>query len=244
MKRLAHFTLGIVCACAAWGCVTVKTENDEPVLETSSYIDSRLETLRRQVDEYPKRHDLHHQIAQTYFQMGEFRESITSLEAAIDLAPDQVRYHYDLGRVYLRMGENPRAEKSFRRAAKLCGDRYSGPHAALGYVQAVGKKFDEALVSFEHCVSLEPENPEYYYFLGSIHDIRRDREKTIRYYTEYLDRGGSRFREKVAFVLGRLGIEVPPADDDAPYSGEDEDSEGFLPSELRSISLPFETADD
>ncbi len=79
-----------------------------------------------------------------------------------------------LGRVYLRMTELSLAEEQFRTA---CGNmvrgRYTGPHAALGYTLARQGRVDEAIAEFEHCLKIEPENPAFYYFLGSLSKATR-----------------------------------------------------------------------
>ncbi len=63
------------------------------------------------------------------------------------------------------------------------------------------------------CLKIEPENPAFYYFLGSLYDNKRDEENVIRYYREYLDRGGLKYQKKAIFVLQKLGVEVETASD-------------------------------
>lgn len=190
------------------GCVTVTKEDNKIVSTETDYSATRLETLGREAKRYPKRADLHYEIAQIHFQQGDFHESASALERAIALAPDVSRYHYDLGRVHLRSADYAQAETAFREAVRLSGDRYTGPRAALGYVLAVQKKFGEALEMFEQCIELEPQNAEYYYYLGSIHDIEGRRNDAIRYFQEYLNRGGAKYRRKVVFLLEKLGVDV------------------------------------
>ncbi len=194
-------------------CETTTTEETQVTMPTSqlsgSILDSRLSNLRKEVEEYPKKHALHYEIAQVHYQKNDLKESAKALHRAIELSPTVVKYHYHLGRVYLRMSELSLAEEQFRIAcASMPHDRYTGPHAALGYTLARQKRIGEAIAEFETCLRIEPENPAFYYFLGSLYDIKGDNENVIHYYREYLARGGTEYRRKAIFVLEKLGIEV------------------------------------
>ena len=183
-----------------------------------SILDSELKRLQTNVSEYPKRHDFHYKIAGIYFQQQKYRESMDALDAALALDPDESKYHYHAGRVYLRMGELDKAEGHFRTATEhMQADRYTGPHAALGYVLARERRMDEAITEFEKCIEIEPENPEFYYFLGSLYDVMGEDDRTIHYYREYLVRGGTRYQENAVFILERLGVEVSVGSEDADF---------------------------
>ncbi len=181
---------------------------------THSILDSRLNNLAKEVKEYPKRHGLHYQIAAVHYQKSQFKQSVVALHKAIDLSPKVAKYHYHLGRVYLHMGELEDAEEHFRHdCAYMPRGRYTGPHAALGYTLMRREKADKAIEQFKTCLEIEPENPSFYYFLGSIYDIGGDRENVIRYYREYLTHGGTKYRKNALFVLDKLGVEVELDDD-------------------------------
>lgn len=192
-----------------------------------SILDSHLNNLREEVKEYPKRHSLHYQIAAVHYQKSEFKQSVDAMHKAIELSPKITKYHYHLGRVYLLMGELADAEEQFRYACEyMPRDRYTGPHSALGYTLMRRERADEAIEQFKTCVKIEPENPSFYYFLGSIYDIRGDRENVIRYYREYLTHGGKKYRKNALFVLEKLGVEVELDDD---LRAENESFLGFEP---------------
>jgi tetratricopeptide (TPR) repeat protein len=202
----------LVLALQAAGCETTTTTSAEytfPQNEQESYDDTKLRNLVEESREYPNRHDIHYSIAQIYYQQEDYRGCAKALKRAIVLDPENSRYHYHLGRVYLKSGDVDLAEVSFKDAVdRTPRDRYAGPHAALGYVLGLKKKFPEAIEEFETCIAIEPENPAYYYFLGAIHDILGQREETIRAFREYLDRGGKTYRKNVWFILEKLGVEV------------------------------------
>jgi len=202
----------------AAGCQTTTVEKGDDYLLTSpqsdSILDSKLKTLQGESDKYPKRHDLHYQMGALYYQKEDFSSSAKELEEALKLSPTDVKYHYQLGRVYWAMKEVDLAETHFREVVRLSPEsRYSGPHAALGYILSMKKDYDGAVREFKKCIELEPENPIYYYALGAQCDMRGDREGAIQSFQEYLARGGTEYREKVVFLLNKLGVKtenLPP----------------------------------
>lgn len=208
--------IGILTSTLFLGCQTTTTEKTDVTMPsgkmTGSILDSRLSQLQQEVQEYPKKHTLHYEIAQVHFQKNDLKQSAESLHQAIELSPGVVKYHYHLGRVYLRMDELELAEKQFRAAcANRDSSRYTGPHAALGYTLARLGKLDGAIDEFNTCLKIEPENPAFYYFLGSLYDIKGDQENVVHYYREYLARGGTKYQKKAAFVLRQFGVEVETA---------------------------------
>ena len=214
-RPLGPLVIGSVSAIALLflaSCQTTTTEKTQvmPTGEMSgSILDSRLSHLRKEVEEYPKKHTLHYEIAQVHYQKNDLKQSAKALHKAIELSPTVVKYHFHLGRVYLRMSELSLAEEQFRAAcANMARGRYTGPHAALGYTLARQQRVDEAIAEFDTCLRIEPENPSFYYFLGSLYDIKGDPENVIRYYREYLARGGLKYQKKAIFVLEKLGVEV------------------------------------
>ena len=219
MSRI-YLVLAIV-ACFHVGCETTTKTSAEyqfPEAKPTSIHESQLKNLEDEVARYPKRHELHYQIAGVRFQLEDYRGAEAALLQALDIKPNDSKYHYQLGRIHLRSGELDAAEIHFRKATALVTqNRYTGPHAALGYVLAKSERYAEAIAEFKRCVEIEPENPSFYYFLGSVYDILGDHEATIDHFQGYLTRGGVTYRDKVQFILEKLGVEVV----ELPYVGAD-----------------------
>jgi tetratricopeptide (TPR) repeat protein len=208
----------VAASIAAAGCETTTLEDriDYRVedAKTSSVLDSRLKTLVEKVKEYPRRDDLHYEIASVYFKKGDLRSSADAIERAIDLAPDEAKYYYQLGRLRMAMKELNKAEKCFREAVRLFPDRLPAPYAALGNVLAQKRDITGAIAEFEKCLELDPDNSMYYYILGCLHDMRGETEETIHAFQEYLVRGGTVYKKRALYLLEKLGVAVeqlPPA---------------------------------
>ncbi len=174
-------------------------------------LDSRLKQLQKLEQEYPKRSDIPYKMAGVYYQKEEYRESAKSLERAIDIDPREAKYHYHLGRIYMKMRELDRAEDSFRRAVELMpSDRYTGGHAALGYVLCQKGQWEAARAEFHTCARIDPADANPYYFLGCIDDARKDSRGAVSNLKEYLRRGGDLYRSKAIEILLSYGEEPPP----------------------------------
>ena len=212
-RRIAGLSIFSLAACMAPGCETVTIEEGSDYMVTTSKTDSvldvKLKTLESEAEKYPKRHDIHYQIAIVHSKKGDLREAAKALEKAVEIAPDEAKYHYELGRAYKGMKELDLAEKHFRQATRLVPvDRYTGFHAALGDVLAEKKDFMGALAEFERCIQIDPEDKQYYYVVGSLYDILGRREDAIRHLEEYLVRGGDTYRKNAVHILERLGVIV------------------------------------
>ncbi|HLU48108.1 MAG TPA: tetratricopeptide repeat protein [Planctomycetota bacterium] len=254
MKPLSFLrAIAVACVVAIIGSACVTTERSDssfylPEESPRSWADNRIEDLRAKTKERPRDPEIHYEIAEVHFQQGEFRDAAASLERAISLEEDtNPRYHYHLGRVYLNLRERDKARKHFELAVKYTRDtRYSGPRAALAYVFALEKRLDEALEQFQRCIEIEPSNPEFYYFVGALYDLKRDDENAIRYFREYLDRGGRKYRSRAVSLLEHLGVEVAPElrRNDAPRGELEESAAATREAELRSPDdLPDGIAD-
>ena len=217
---VASTVASLACLCLIGaGCQTTTVEKSHYQIsdgKMGSVLDSRIKQLEEETQKYPLRADLWYQIAAVHYQKSDFHGSVGALEKAIAISPEEGKYHYQLGRVYLNMGDNPAAEKSFRTAVSLVGgERYTGPYAALGWTLSLKKDFDGAIEQFQKCKELEPENLTYEYFLGSLYDMKGEKEPAIQHFQEYLSRGGDTYRTKAISILKTLGVQVEEAEEAA-----------------------------
>jgi tetratricopeptide (TPR) repeat protein len=228
--RSANVPFALLAVLAA-GCTSVQTDEQlnfmfapDTGATKTTVLDSKLERLEKLAKEYPRRSDLPYQIAGVHFQKENLKESARSLQRAIYIDPGEAKYHYHLGRIYLKMRELEKAEESFRRAIDLMPEgRYTGGHAALGYVLCQKGQFAAARSEFETCARIDPRDPNPHYFLGCIADAKRDRERAVHHLREYLLRGGKDYLSKASRILESYGVEPPEVRegliDSAPAAG-------------------------
>ena len=84
------FSLIFVTVLFVSGCTTTVTQTtDYEVTDgtTASVVDTRLKKLHEESLKYPKRSDLHYQMALLYFQQAQYHESREALEKATEMEP-------------------------------------------------------------------------------------------------------------------------------------------------------------
>ncbi len=216
--RLVIGAIGSCLLAATFGCKTTVTKDEfvgvsfdqQQGSGDSSVLDSQLKKLESLSRTYPKRPDLHYKMAGVHCQKENLHDAAKSLQRAIYLDPGDSKYHYHLGRLYMRMHELEKAEKALRRAVELMPrERYTGGHAALGYVLCQTGRMQEARAEFETCTRIDPEEPNSYYFLGCIDDAGGRRDSAVANFKEYLARGGQLYRTRARTLLLGYGIAVP-----------------------------------
>jgi Tfp pilus assembly protein PilF len=208
---LVVFALSLT-ACSMTHEVTEDFSITMPTGHADTILDSKLNTATKKVEEYPRRHDLHFEIAMLHFQKEDYRSAEDSLYAALSIKPDDARYLYQLGRMQFIMKEYYDAEDSFTRAIAATGKsaRYDGLYLALGYTRCNLKKWSEARESFVKCTEISPASALPYYFLGVIADIRNDSDEAVKYLRKYLDQGGGQFSGQARKVLQFNGVVAVP----------------------------------
>lgn len=213
LLRLISTLVPVVVLSISAGCQTIEVDSQEVHEITTkadgSFLETRLKNLEEQLEEYPKRDDLRYKIAGIHFSEEKYNDAVKHLEMAIELNPENPRYHYHLGRCYLKINEVDLAESSFREASRLMPNgRYSGVHFALGLAKFRKKDFVGAAAEFEAAVKAQPEGLEPYYFLACTNDALGKQEPAIKYFREYLDRGGRTFQSNAIFFLEKNGVIV------------------------------------
>jgi tetratricopeptide (TPR) repeat protein len=198
-------------------CKTTITEersirfSEKTTAADPTVLDSKIKQLEDLSQKYPKRADLPYQMAGVYFQKEDYHESARALERAIYIEPSEAKFHYHLGRIYMKMRELDRAEAAFRKALELMpSDRYTGGHAALGYVLCQRGHWEEARSEFEACARINPKDVTPLYFLGCVADAEKDSERAVSFLKRYLEAGGTTYRQKAVNLLASYGVEAPP----------------------------------
>jgi tetratricopeptide (TPR) repeat protein len=97
---------------------------------------------------------------------GRLDEAMLEFKQAIEADPSIPGAHVALGQHYRRKGLLTKSADEFHTAALLSGDYLS--YFELGRVLAELERFDEAGEAFEHCLTLETDDPSARYELASV----------------------------------------------------------------------------
>lgn len=104
-------------------------------------------------------------LAQSLFEIKEYREALALFETAIKLKPDFPQTYNDLGVVLLTLGENRQAAESFQKAINLDTNNAEA-YNNLGVSLSALKKKKEAHEAFLKAVELRPEFTNALFNLG------------------------------------------------------------------------------
>jgi serine/threonine protein kinase/Flp pilus assembly protein TadD len=149
------------------------------------------------IEIYPH-HRAYSNLGSSYFYLGRYDEAITSYKAALDLDPRNDIYHRNLGDAYLRMSRQDDAGKQYQLASDLLKELLIiNPANAellgrLAICQAKLWRKQEALVSIEQAVALEPNNTTLMYQKAVVYALTEYADKAIKYLGQALDHGYSR----------------------------------------------------
>jgi len=129
-------------------------------------------------------------IAQDLDRFADFGDAITAMNYALQLAPDNSSLYVQRAGIYLDAHENTNAYQDYRRAIQIApflGDR-ADIYADLANVYDGVKNFDQAYVVIDKAISLQPNNLDYYFKAGDIHQDASQYTLANSYYDQVLTR--------------------------------------------------------
>ena len=160
-----------------------------------------------------------------YFKKGDFEKALIAFKKVIDLTQEDAMAHYNLGCTYWVLNDWEKAEKEWKKAIKyerearerkerseISKDQLSVSllvykrsasflaHKSLVWLYLKNNLSDKALKEFEKAIELEPDDPEPYYEIGKIYQVKSEKDKryikkSIIYYQKYLYLGGEKEKE-------------------------------------------------
>ena len=86
-----------------------------------------------------------------------------------------------LGFFYLTVYRDINKAESHYRQALSINPANLDHHYMLGYTYSAGSRWDEAIVEFEYCTKMKPDNFEYFYVLGLVWWNKGNTEKAVGY---------------------------------------------------------------
>lgn len=104
-------------------------------------------------------------LAQAKYRWGEIDDSIYEYKKAIKLKPNEPDYYFELGGVFESEQRWQESIDNYQKASKINPSR-SMYRAAIGQVYLRLEMFNDAIPILENCVSEEPKNETYNWFLA------------------------------------------------------------------------------
>ena len=111
-------------------------------------------------------------------------EAVEQYRQAIDRDPRLREAHNALGHYYQRSGLMAKAAEEFRAVAALDGDFLSFYN--LGYVLVEIERYDDALLAFERCLSLRPDDAAAHFEVGYILLLRGEHDRALTHLQQAL----------------------------------------------------------
>jgi eukaryotic-like serine/threonine-protein kinase len=133
-----------------------------------------------------------------YFYLSRYEDAIAAFKAAIALSPANDIFYYNLGDAYSRVGMNQEAGEQYGQAYHLLSERLKvkGDNGELlGQLAMCEVKLhfdEEALVSIERAIALEPHNTTVKYQRAAVYALVGQADKAIEFLTDALAHGYSR----------------------------------------------------
>ncbi len=133
---------------------------------------------------------------------GKPAEAIAAWQSALEERPEDTDLLIRIATAQSRLQRLEEAEKGMLRAVEL-EPRSAKVHQNLGLVYFKQKRFDDALDAFERVLAIQESYPEACYYIGLIHEMRRDDRAAERYYVRAVNVGPSRAWDNLAKMKQR-----------------------------------------
>ena len=127
---------------------------------------AELEAALRQVDIDPL---LHYEYGSLLRRIGDSQGALSALQRAVQLDSKDYRYRSRLGALLVERREYDKAEVELRQA-RLGNDKYGEAQYYLARALVGQAKLGEAIDTIRKAVDLEPDNPEFLYWMGLIYE--------------------------------------------------------------------------
>jgi tetratricopeptide (TPR) repeat protein len=112
---------------------------------------------------------LHFEYGSLLRRIGDAQGALSALQRAVQLDSKDPRFRSRLGALLVERKEYEKAEAELRQA-RLGNDRYAETWFSLARALSGQGKLSEAIDNIRRAVEIEPDNPEYLYFLGLIYE--------------------------------------------------------------------------
>jgi len=194
----------------AGGCVqnTVRSvkenlvESDEA--GRSSVLSVKIQKYEDLAREYPKEPLYRERLARLHWMNKDHRRALDCIADARRIDPENPKYAYLEGTIYAAIGNYRLAEASFEEVLEATDGDFTGPYLQLAELCLIQERTEDALEYLHQCAEIDPRFATPHYFIGRIHYERKDNEKAVEHFEQYLRLGGGIYQEEVLQSLASL----------------------------------------
>ena len=143
-------------------------------------------------------------IAASYQGLGQITDAIEYYKKAFELSPNNSDIAYSIGALYANCSNYNEAKKYFQTSAQINPSNSNAKEALADMNEVMSqnnvqeavkhielKKYDEALSVLNNAVSYNPQNPDAYFYRGSVYDAMNKPELAISDYKKSLQYNSS-----------------------------------------------------
>ena len=111
---------------------------------------------------------------------GENKKALDSFKSALKENKADGEAWYYLGIVHLQLGEFKKGSEAFKKAIQLRPDLAAPAHAGYAYTLVLRNRLNEAVISANRALTVDPKNIKAFYTLGIVELRRGEREEAIK----------------------------------------------------------------
>ncbi|HBL17778.1 MAG: hypothetical protein A2X36_11295 [Elusimicrobia bacterium GWA2_69_24] len=138
------------------------------------------------VASYPRNHRAHNNLANAYYDRGDFDRALEHYRAALAIDPSYAGSYTNLGNIYLARGDDSAAFGWYQKAVAV-NPTIAGLHVNLGNIYYRRGEPDRALAEFRQAARLDPNYAEARYSMGLALEAKKDLAAARAEYQAALD---------------------------------------------------------
>lgn len=148
------------------------------------------------------------QMAQIYYQYGQYEKSIEYYKRASGLAPDNAKIYYNLGAVYYNLKDIHQAKEYFKKAMNL-GTTDPEVFEKLSYVFEELNEQELAIKTIERSIQYNPDHLPTLFRLAELYKNSKNYLEAAEIYRKIVNRTpGTESTENALLELGKIYIEM------------------------------------
>ena len=127
--------------------------------------------------------EAHHNLGQSYKELGDVDKAIKCFQRAIKIQPKILASHNNLGIIQKELGKNDEAIECFQNAIEIQPE-FATSHNNLGIVYITIKQYENAIKCFEKAIKINKQFTMAHYNLGKVYKELKNYTKAIKCFEE------------------------------------------------------------